>query len=70
MHRIIIENRSWLPMTDAVYNAWQVMRLGRISKTSAGDQYCFATVFNDGTVGYASRNKASDKITIADDPSS
>jgi len=51
-------------MLEALSYVKEVIANGRISKTSKGDQYCFATVFNDNIQVFADRNKQSDKLTI------
>ena len=64
MEKLIIENRSNLSMKDALSRARQVVCQGKISKTSKGKQYCFATSWPDGTVVYADKNKKSDRLIV------
>jgi hypothetical protein len=64
MNKIIIENRTDMPMEDTLFFVKVAMRGGRVSETSKGKQYCFATVWPDGTAVYADRNKKSDKFIV------
>jgi len=64
--KIIIENRSRMDMTDVIFHVRTVMKKGKISKTSKGKQYCFATTFPDRICVYADKNKKSDKFIIID----
>lgn len=65
--KFIIENRcaDISPMM-ALERVLQVMERGKISKTSKGEQYCFATTFSDNTIIYADKNKKSDRFVISD----
>lgn len=65
MSKIIIHNKSDLPMHRCVEICAQVVSYGRIS--ADGKQYCYASRFYvDGTnyIAYSNRNKESDKFTI------
>lgn len=65
MSRLIIENHSSLSDAQALDYVAHVIRMGRIS----GNSYCSATRWrNNGIVVYASRNKASDRLVVCDDP--
>lgn len=64
MDKLIIENRSKLPMADATEYATEVILQGKISKTSKGEQYCFVTKFAGGITVYADKNKNSDRLII------
>lgn len=66
MNKIIIENRSKKTMEEAIEMVRQVIKVGRVSKTAKGKQYCFATVWPDETAVYADRNKRSDKFVVAE----
>ena len=63
--RIIIENRTDLPMADMIKHVHTVIEMGRISKTSKGKQYCFGVTFWDGTVVWSDKNKASDRFVVS-----
>ena len=63
MSKIIIQNDSSLPDTDAVERVLSVMKLGRIS--AYGKQYCYSSLF-DTVVVYSLLNKKSDRFVIED----
>ena len=63
MGKIIIQNNSSLDDMIAIDRVQQVMRLGRISETSAGRQYCFVSTFSDVDVA-ALKNKKSDRFVV------
>lgn len=44
MSKIIIDNRSDLPIDVAVEYVWNVIKMGRISNNDK--QYCYLTVFD------------------------
>lgn len=64
--RLIIENRTDMPMSEVIRYANTVILKGRIS--DYGKQYCYLTVFDDSTYGKifvsASKNKNSDRLVI------
>jgi hypothetical protein len=62
MEKIIIENRTELPMADVVDYVNQVIRLGRISNYET--QYCYATTWKNGIVVEADKNKCSDRFLV------
>lgn len=58
--RLIIENRTDLPMANILQKASQVVNMGRISEDS--HSYCYITTFHDGIVCSAKKNKKSDTL--------
>ena len=65
MSKLIITNKSDLPMERCLEMCAQVVRQGRIS--ADGKQYCYASRFYvDGIryMVYSSLNKSSDRLTI------
>lgn len=77
--RIFVHNQTEFEMDEIMPFVRKSIELGRISKTSKGDQFCFAVVtqvevirrtaervwleYGDMTV-YADRNKKSDRLTV------
>lgn len=64
MNKLIVENRTDMPMLDALVYVRYVMGEGRVSETGKGKQYCFCTVFKDGIVVSTDLNKKSDKFIV------
>lgn len=64
MSKLIVENRTDMPMLEALVYVRHVMGEGRVSETGKGKQYCFCTVFKDGVVVSADLNKKSDKFVV------
>lgn len=64
MAKIIIENKSDLGMDDILSYIGYVIRKGKVSKTSKGEQYCFMTMFENGIYVSASKNKKSDRFIV------
>lgn len=63
--KLILENRTYLPMEIFLYLAGKVVNEGRISKN--GKQYCLASIFTlkDGDYAiYSDLNKKSDRLTL------
>jgi hypothetical protein len=63
--KLILENKTDLPMIDFLRLAQEVVKLGRISKD--GKQYCYAVSFTiDGQQYHiiSELNKKSDKLTF------
>lgn len=60
--KIIIENRTELPISDILVYVKAVMDKGRIS--NFGKQYCYLTVFGDGITVVSDLNKKSDKFIV------
>ena len=63
--KLILENKTDLPMIDFLRLAQEVVKLGRISKD--GKQYCYAVSFKiDGEQYHiiSELNKKSDKLTF------
>jgi len=67
MEKLIIENRTDRPISELLGYIASVLDMGKISETSKGKQYCFATTFKDGIVIFADKNKKSDKLIITKD---
>lgn len=65
MEKLIIENRTDLPMDKAIEFIQAVISAGKHSKTSKGHQYCFVTVFPGNIAVYADKNKNSDKLIVS-----
>ena len=63
--KLIIVNKTDLPMFDVMIMASQVVGLRRIS----GDSYCYATTFDGGIACIAKKNKKSDTLTFIKDGS-
>lgn len=65
MTKLIIDNKSDLPMESVLRMCAEVVEEGRISND--GKQYCYATVFRIGGVNYgvvSELNKKSDRFII------
>lgn len=65
MQKLIIDNRTELPMEIVLHYIIEVVKLGRISNNN--QQYCGAVVEsidNDNYVIYSDLNKKSDKFII------
>ena len=62
MEKIIIQNETDLPMTDAMVYVKHVISHGRISKDET--QYCYVTTWPDGVIVYADKNKKSDRFIV------
>jgi len=60
--RLIIDNRTDMPMNDVLQYVAKVIDMGRIS--DEGRSYCYATSFVNGIVIAAIRNKRSDRLLI------
>ena len=61
--KLIVENRTDLPMVDVLRLAQEVVNMGRIS--NYGRQYCYLTSFSIGDEEYhiaSDLNKQSDKL--------
>jgi hypothetical protein len=66
--KLILENRTDLPMKDFLRLAQEVVSMGRISNNNR--QYCYVTAFTiDGKKYYIASElkKKSDKLTIYED---
>jgi hypothetical protein len=63
--KIIIENNTGMSIQEAMGYVAKVIDGGLVSKTSKGEQYCFATTWEDGVSVYASKNKHSDKFIVS-----
>jgi hypothetical protein len=61
--KLIIE-ADGLEMKDALQYASVIVSGGRISGSGDSAQYCYLTVFKDGTKVSAFKNKASDRLSI------
>lgn len=64
MNKIIIENRTKYSMPGILKCIDNVIRMGKISKTGKGEQYCFVTTFKPDIIVYADKNKKSDRFII------
>jgi len=62
--KLIIENRTNLPMKEVLSYVKTVVEQDKISETSKGKQYCFVTCFPDGITIYADKNKKSDRLIV------
>ena len=62
MEKLIIETN--IPIAEALEYVKLVIAQGKISKTSKGRQYCFASFFGADITVYADKNKHSDKLTV------
>ena len=65
--KLIIENRTKLPMKEVLSYVKRVVEKGKISKTSKGKQYCFVTIFYNGITVYADKNKKSDRLIVIEE---
>lgn len=61
--KLIIVNKTDLPMTDILSMASQVVSMGR--ESGDGTSYCYITTFHNGTVCFAKRNRKSDTLTFS-----
>ena len=64
--RLIIENRTDVPVVKLLAYITQIIDMGRISNDNK--QYCYATRFKDGIVIFTDLNKRSDRFVITQDP--
>ena len=64
MDKLIIENQTDLSLLEILGYVNHVVNMGKISKTSKGEQYCFLTTYRGGIVVYADKNKKSDRLII------
>jgi len=66
MEKLIIENRTDIPIKDLLGHIKAVMNMGRISETSKGKQYCFMTTFStpERIAISSDLNKNSDRLII------
>jgi len=64
MEKLIIENRTGLPILEVIEYVLEVIDKGKISETSKGEQYCFMSMYKDGIIVYAEKNKKSDRLII------
>ena len=62
--KLIIENKTELPMKEVLSYVKTVIEQGKISETAKGKQYCFVTCFPDGITIYADKNKKSDRLIV------
>ncbi len=62
--KIIVHNRTDMPMEEAMVYVLHVIRGGRVSETSKGKQYCFCTTWKDGIIVWATRNQHSDSFSV------
>jgi len=61
--RIIIENRTNLPMDGVLPYVEKVIGQGRISNSNT--QYCYVTTWStEGIIVYADKNKKSDRFVV------
>jgi len=60
--KLIIENRTDLPMEVVLEYVGKVLRKGRISND--GKQYCYGVTFSDGIDVFSDLNKKSDRLII------
>lgn len=65
MERIIIENRTQIPIDEIMLYVRKVIEGGRVSED--GKSYCFITTFRDGIVVSVRRNKNSDRFVVFSD---
>ena len=63
--RIIIENRTTMPMEYVLEHVRQVLAKGRISDDNT--QYCYHTSFANGIGVAAFKNKCSDRFVVFKD---
>ncbi len=63
MEKLIIENRTDLPMKDALYYAIEVVSAGRISGVNK-DNYCYLSMFKDGIAVASWKNEKSDRLVV------
>jgi hypothetical protein len=67
MDKLIIENRTEFTIEYVMDFVLRVIKEGKVSKTSKGEQYCFLTSFSNGIVIYADKNKKSDRLIVSKD---
>ena len=65
MKKLIIENRTTLPMHEAMSYAVVIIRQGRVSGMKK-DQYCYHSLFKDGITVSSWKNKKSDRLVIGE----
>ena len=63
MERLIIENRTELPMEKILPYVETVVTMGKISG-NMNEQYCYHTTFDSGIAVSAYRNKKSDRLVV------
>ncbi len=62
MEKIIIENRTTVPMEEAILLVARVISEGRISNNNT--EYCYASTFAGGISVVTSKNKHSDRFVV------
>ena len=62
MEKVIIENRSELPLKEVVFMVAVVIEMGRISNNNT--QYSYHTSFKNGVGISTFKNKESDRFVI------
>ena len=63
--KIIIENRTTVPMEGAIFMVAKVISMGRISNNCT--QYCYHTHFGDDIGVTTFKNKGSDRFIVVKD---
>lgn len=65
--KIIIENRTYLPMGTVLGFVQRVIDMGKVSEN--GKSYCYITTFKNVPIAVsARRNKASDSFVVWEQP--
>ena len=67
--KLILENRTDLPIDQAMQMFFSVVKEGKISESAGKLQYCFYTTFKNGYGVAAFRNKNSDRLVLVQDNS-
>lgn len=64
MEKLIIENRTETPLKDLIPYISHILTEGKLSDHRLGMGYCFHTVWKNGIVIVADKNKNSDRLII------
>ncbi len=58
MSKLIINNLAGLSDEEALKRVTEIVRCGKISVGSNGEQYCFATTYKDGTIVFVEKRSS------------
>ena len=64
MEKLIIENRTEVPLKELIFYIRHILNEGKVSKHQLGMGYCFHTVWEGGITIVADKNKNSDRLII------
>ena len=62
--KLIINYDEELKETEVLEYVKEVIRLGKVSETNKGKQYCFVTQFADGVIVFADKIKTGNSFRV------